>query len=85
MAANLLETVDFLRDELPEFYRVLRRGGTDGAEAAARLRTALSRVEPLVNRARGEQVDFTLAQRWGYVQLVSLIETAHHELQQHGP
>jgi hypothetical protein len=81
MVANLLETVDFLRDELHEFYRVLRRGGTEGTEAAVRLRAALSRVEPVVNRARG-RADFTVQQRWGYVELECLLETAHHELQQ---
>jgi hypothetical protein len=85
MVNNLLQTVDFLRDELQQYYRILRRGGEDGAKAAARLRGVLRQVEPLVPAGPVEQVDSALEQRWGYVQLVSLLETARHELQLHRP
>jgi hypothetical protein len=82
MNANLLKVVDFLRDELQEFYRVKHSDGTEGAEAAARLRVALQRVESVVNPA-SEQGDSPPEQRWGYLLLVSFVQTAHHELQQH--
>ena len=83
MAVNLLQTADFLRDELQEFYHVLRRGGADGAEVAGRLRAALRQVEPLLPPKPFNQIDFALEQRWGYVQLVALIDTAHRELQRY--
>ncbi len=83
MGANLLKVVDFPRDKLQEFYRVKHSGGADGAEAAARLRAALQRVEPVADPA-SEQGDSPPEQRWGYLLLVSFVQTAHHELQQHG-
>jgi len=83
MAANLLYTVDFLRDELQAYFHIIRRGGEDGAQAAARLRTVLREVERLLPPGPCDQVDLALEQRWGYVQLVSLMETARHELQRY--
>jgi hypothetical protein len=80
MAANLLHTADFLRDELQTYFHIIRRGGEDGAKAAARLRTALRQVESLLPPGAVNQVDLALEQRWGYVQLISLIDTARHEL-----
>lgn len=80
MAANLLHTADFLRNELQAYFHMIRRGGEDGAKAAARLRTALRMVEPLLPPGSVDQVNLTLEQRWGYVQLISLIDTARHEL-----
>jgi hypothetical protein len=80
MVANLLHTVDFLRDELQAYFHLVRRGGEDGKKAAARLRTALQKVEPMLPLMPVDQVNFTLEQRWGYVQLISLIDTARREL-----
>ena len=80
MAANLLYTADFLRDELQAYFHRIRQGGEDGAKAAARLRMVLQRVEPLLPPGSVDQVNFALEQRWGYVQLISLIDTARHEL-----
>lgn len=80
MSVNLLHTVDFLRDELQAYFHIIRKGGEDGAAAAERLRTALRRVEPLLPPEETDRVGLTLEQRWGYVQLVSLIDTARHEL-----
>ena len=45
MAANLLYTADFLRDELQTYFHLIRRGGEDGAKAATRLRIALQKVD----------------------------------------
>ena len=83
MAANLLYIADFLRDELQAYFHVIRRGGEDGAQAAVRLRTALRKVEPLLPPGPCDQVNLALEQRWGYVQLVSLMETARYELQRY--
>ena len=80
MVANLLCTADFLRDELQIYFHLIRRGGEDGAKAAARLRMALQKVEPLLPPGSVDQVNFTLEERWGYVQLISLMDTARHEL-----
>ena len=83
MVANLLHTADFLRDELQAYFHMIRRGGEEGVKAAARLRTALGKVEPLLPPGSVDQVNFTLEQRWGYVQLISLIDTARHELRRY--
>lgn len=83
MATDLLQTADFLRDELQAYFHVIRCGGGKGAHAAVRLRAALRKVEPLLPAGPCDQVNLALEQRWGYVQLVSLIETARHELQLH--
>lgn len=80
MAANLLHTADFLRNELQAYFHMIRRGGEDGTKAAARLRIALRQVESLLPPGSVDQVDLALEQRWGYVQLISLIDTARHEL-----
>ena len=84
MAANLLHTADFLRGELQAYFHTIRRGGEDGVKAVARLRAALQTVELVLPSSPCDQVNFALEQRWGYVQLVSLIETARHELQRYG-
>lgn len=84
MTANLLRTADFLRDELQAYFHTIRRGGEDGARAVVRLRAALEKVELVLPSGSCDQVNFALEQRWGYVQLVSLIETARHELQRYG-
>jgi hypothetical protein len=82
MATNLLKAVDSLRDELSEFYWTVRRGG-DTVVAAVRLQAAVNGVEGEVTDSE-QRVNMALEQRWGYVQLVSLIQTARHELQQLG-
>jgi hypothetical protein len=78
MPTDLLKDVDFLKSELTEFYRVVRRGG-EATAPVARLQAALNRVEGSV----GDPAQLTqqaLPQRWGYVQLVSLIGTIKEEL-----
>lgn len=78
---NLLEETDKFRDVLLQFYFCLRRNsqGRDLEEAAQRLRVLVRMAEPLVSN---HEQRFTLAmdQRWGYVQLYSLVETARREL-----
>jgi hypothetical protein len=78
MLTNLLKDVDFLKSELMEFYRVVRRGD-EATTAVARLQEALSRVEGSVGDP-AHLTEQTLPQRWGYVQLVSLIGTVKEEL-----
>jgi hypothetical protein len=82
MATNLLKAADSLRDELSEFYWTVRRGG-DTVVAAERLQAAVHSVEGEVTDPE-ERVNMVLEQRWGYVQLVSLIQTARYELRQLG-
>jgi hypothetical protein len=64
MSSNLLQTADFLRDKLREYYQVLRRDGTDNKEAIERLRRALRQVEPLLPSDSVEQVETALEERW---------------------
>lgn len=83
MAVELLRKVDYLRDELGEFYWTVRHGG-DTTAAAMRLQLAVSSVEPETANS-DERVDGFLLQRWGYVQLVSLVHTAKRELERFDP
>ena len=78
MATDLLKDVDFLKNELKDFYTVIRRGG-DPTTAVAQLRAALSCVEGSIGDP-AQLTDQALPQRWGYVQLVSLIGTVKEEL-----
>lgn len=78
MATDLLQDVDFLKNELKDYYTVVSRGD-NLATATAQLQAALSRVEGHI----GDPAQLTeqiLPQRWGYVQLVSLIGTVKEEL-----
>ena len=78
MTTNLLEDVDFIKNELMEFYRVVRRGNK-ATDAVVRLQAALHRVQGSV----GDPAHLTeqaLPQRWVYVQLISLIGTVKEEL-----
>ncbi|NOT57641.1 MAG: hypothetical protein HOP18_23800 [Deltaproteobacteria bacterium] len=81
MAQGLLHEVDHLRDELQEFYHVLRRGEGDVAGAVARLRAAISRAEPMIVVPPDQVVTMALEQRWGYLQLVSLLQSARVEVE----
>jgi hypothetical protein len=78
MPTDLLKDVDFLKSELMEFYRVVRHGD-ETTTAIARLQAALYRVEGSVGDP-ALQIEQTIPQRWGYVQLVSLIGTVKEEL-----
>ena len=78
MPIDLLKDVDFLKNELMEFYRVVRQGN-EATAAVARLQAALHHVQGNV----GDPTHLTeqaLPQRWGYVQLISLIGTVKEEL-----
>lgn len=78
MPTDFLKDVDFLKNELMEFYWVVRHGN-DATAAMARLQAALNRMEGNI----GDPALLTtqaLPQRWGYVQLVSLIGTIKEEL-----
>jgi hypothetical protein len=80
---NLLEETDKLRDVLQQFYFCLRRNsqGRDLEEAEQRLRALVRTAEPLVSDHE-QRLTLAMDQRWGYVQLYSLIETARRELAQ---
>lgn len=78
IAADLLADVDFLKNELNTFYWIVRRGD-DATAAAARLQAAVDRMEGSVGDP-AQLIEQALLQRWGYVQLVSLIGTAKEEL-----
>ncbi len=80
---NLLEETDKLRDVLQQFYVCLRRDsqGRDVEEAAQRLRALVRTAEPLVSNHE-QRFTLTMDQRWGYVQLYTLVETACRELLQ---
>lgn len=78
MPTDLLKDVDFLKNELMEFYRVVRRGD-EATAAVEQLQKALNRVEESVGNP-AQLTEQTLPQRWGYVQLVSLIGTIKKEL-----
>lgn len=69
--------VDFIKNELLKFYRVIR-GGNEATAAVTRLRAALHRVEGSVDDS-AQGTEQALPQRWGYVQLVSLIGTVKEE------
>ncbi len=86
MTIDLLTMADSLRNELQAFYFLLRRGEGNLTMAAARLRQVLDQSEQVVATtcSPAEGVNATLEQRWGYVQLVTLIDTARHELTRHG-
>jgi hypothetical protein len=84
MAKELLHEVDYLRDELQEFYRGLRRGEGNVAGAVARLRAAIRRSEPLSVTPPDQVVNMALEQQWGYVQLVSLLQSARAEVERSG-
>lgn len=78
MSLDLLKDVDFLKSELMGFYRVVRHGD-EATAAVVRRQEALRCIEEHV----GDPAHLTeqaLPQRWGYVQLVSLIETVREEL-----
>jgi hypothetical protein len=78
MTTDFLNDVDFLKAELMEFYRVVRHGD-EATAAVARLQTALNRVEGSVGELP-QLTEQALPQRWGYVQLVSLMGTIKEEL-----
>jgi hypothetical protein len=78
---NLLEETDKFRPVLQQFYVCLRRKpqGRDLEEAEQRLRALVRTTEPLVSN-HAQRFTLTMDQRWGYVQLYSLVETARREL-----
>jgi hypothetical protein len=73
---------DFLKEEIEELYRLLRRGGKRTAKEAAvvRLQTALGTVEAWAEDPGPAWERLPLAQRWGYLRLVSHVGMAMHEL-----
>ena len=78
MATDLLQDVDFLKNELKDYYTVVSRGD-NLTTATVQLQAALSRVEGNVGDP-AQLTEQVLPQRWGYVQLVSLIGTVKEEL-----
>jgi hypothetical protein len=78
MATDLLRDVDFLKNELKDYYAVVSRGD-DLTTASAQLQAALSRIEENIGDP-AQLTEQALPQRWGYVQLVSLIGTVKEEL-----
>ena len=86
MDIDFLQPAGFLNGELKQFHRRLRHGGSLMAKqfALAQLREAVRQVEPLAEDP-GEQWDsLPIEQRWGYLQLVSHVGTATHEIKRHG-
>lgn len=86
MAVDFLHEANAFKRELQEFYRMLRRGGTAMAKkiAVARLRQALVKVEPLAEDPGPHWERLSTRQRWAYLQLVSHVGTAMHELRRLG-
>ncbi len=80
---NLLQETNKFRDILQQFYAHLRRHpqGRDFAEAEQRLRAVVRTAEPLVSNHE-QRLTLAMEQRWGYVQLYSLVATARRELAQ---
>jgi hypothetical protein len=83
---DFLQKADFLKIELQEFYQQLRQGGNRAAKEAAlsRLRTAVGEVEAFAEDPGYVWEHLSLAQRWGYLQLVFHVERASCELRQQG-
>ena len=78
MATDFLQEVNFLKNELKDYYAVVSRGD-NLTTATTQLQAALSRVEGNIGDP-AQLTEQVLSQRWGYVQLVSLIGTAKEEL-----
>ena len=78
MATDLLQDVDFLKNELKDYYAVVSRGD-NLTTASTQLQAALSRVEGNIGNP-AQLTEQVLTQRWGYVQLVSLVGTVKEEL-----
>ena len=83
---DFLKKADFLKAELQEFYQALRRGGSQAARetAIARLRTAMGKAEAFAEDPGHQWEYLPQEQRWGYLQLVSCVGTASHELKKCG-
>lgn len=83
MDTDFLEVADLLREEIQEFYAVLRRGGKreELRTAIARLQAAIDQVEPLANDPGEGWKTLAMEQRWGYMRLLSHLGTAAYEIQ----
>src|SRR5215510_3716368 len=85
MTIDFLQIADLLRDELEQFFHVVRRTeDVNARQAAARqLQSTLDRVAVFADDPGDQQwIASSEPQRWGYLWLVSHVGTAMHELQQ---
>jgi hypothetical protein len=75
---DFLQKTEFLKIELQKFYQQLRQGGNRTAKEAAlsRLRTSVGKVETFAEDPGYEWEHLSLAQRWGYLQLVFHVKRA---------
>jgi two-component system, chemotaxis family, response regulator Rcp1 len=82
-AVDFLQTADFLREELQKFFRAVRRGEDKEAllHVTEQLRHALSRCEPLV-RDPEQRDSLSTEQRWGFLLLLSSVQSAREALKQ---
>ncbi len=87
MAAEFVRTSAFLQQEMQAFFRALRHGKGDEDRiraAGERLSAAVVMAEPLGEDPGDGWEHLSREERWGYLQLVSLLGTAVHELRRLG-
>lgn len=85
MAIDYPLLADFLRDELHQFFRIVRQGENEEVRhtAVERLWDSIRRVETFSYAPSEEQWNaLSESQRWGYLRLESYLGTALHELRQ---
>jgi NTP pyrophosphatase (non-canonical NTP hydrolase) len=77
MTVDFLKTVDFLQEELQEFYQVLRRSGDKRKRqmATERLRKVINQVEPLARGAGEAGKSLAMEQQWEYMRVVAHLGT----------
>ena len=78
---DFMQTADSMREELQEFFRIVRRGQhpEDIRQAAEQLKHALSRCETFVS-APDQRDILPEEQRWGFLLLLSHVQSAREAL-----
>jgi CheY-like chemotaxis protein len=80
---DFLRWADYMREELHQFFLVVRRRQANDAllHAAEQLQDALNRCEPLVSEPH-QREGLPMEQRWGFLLLLSCVESAREALKQ---
>jgi hypothetical protein len=81
MEANCFPEADILQSTLQEFSAVTKWESEGKEEAAAQLRAALHVVEDAVRDFEGHFI-YPVAQRWGYLRLLTLVSAANTALRE---